>query len=113
MARGISLPMGMNMSRTTNSADDLQLLREVCDDSLPQGQRLELLESLQNHVFSDAEHQVVFESIRFLFSRGPVSAARLSVHLNNRGFPDVSMDKYFPAANANPHPAHDTTKTST
>ncbi len=42
------------------------------------------------------EHQVVFESIRFLLSRGTLTAARLAVHLNNRGFPDVDMEKYFP-----------------
>src|SRR5271169_5967393 len=99
------------MDRTTNSTEDLQLLRKICNDSLSQVQRFALLESLQNHVFSDSEHQVVFESIRFLFSRGPVSPAGLAVHLNNRGFPDVSMEKYFPAATANPRPEEDTTKT--
>jgi hypothetical protein len=101
------------MNRTTNSADDLAILRKICDASLPQDQRFALLESIQNYVLSNAEHQVVFESIRFLFSRGPISPARLSAHLNNRGFPDVSMEKYFPAATEYPRPQEDTTKTTT
>jgi hypothetical protein len=91
------------MDRTPNSADDLAILRKICDASLSQEQRSALVQSLQNYAFSDAEHQVVFESICFLFSRGPISPARLSVHLNNRGFPDISMEKYFPSATANPH----------
>ncbi len=89
------------------------LLRKICDDSLSQEQRFALMQSLQNHIFSNAEHQVVFESIRFLFSRGPVSPVRLAVHLNNRGFPDISIEDYFPATTANPHPEEDTTKTAT
>ena len=98
------------MDRTTNTADDLQLLRKICDESLSQEQRFALVQSLQNHAFSDGEHQVVFESIRFLFSRGPVSPARLAVHLNNRGFPDVSVEKYFPSAITNPHVEADAKK---
>jgi len=98
------------MDRPTNSAEDLAILRRICDDSLSPEQRFALLEYLHNHVFSDAEHQVVFESLRFLFSRGPVSPARLAVHLNNRGFPDVSLEKYFPTAAANPNLETDTKK---
>jgi hypothetical protein len=111
--RSNSLSFDALMDRTTITADELQLLRKICDDSLSQEQRFALVQSVQNYIFSDAEHQVVFESIRFLFSRGQVSPAGLAVHLNNRGFPDVALEKYFPAATANPHPEDDTTKTAT
>jgi hypothetical protein len=112
LGRSNSLPIDTPMDRTTNSADDLAILRKICDAALSQEQRVTLLKSLQNHVFSDAEHQVVFESIRFLLSRGPVSPAGLAVHLNNRGFPDVCVEKYFPAATANPGPEEGTKKTA-
>ena len=106
--RSNSLLAGTNMDRTTNSADDLAILRKICDDSLSREQRFALLESLENRAFSNAEHQVVFESIRFLFSRGLLSPARLAVHLNNRGFPDISPEQYFPAGTTE----QDATKTA-
>jgi hypothetical protein len=101
------------MDRITKSADELQLLRTLCDESAAGDERLELLQFLQNHVFLDLEHQVVFESIYFLFSSGPISAARLAVHLNNRGFPEVDMEKYFPAATANRARDENTNKNET
>jgi hypothetical protein len=76
-------------------ADELQLLRALSDEAKPRERRLELLKSLQCHAFLDPEHRVVFESICYLFLRGGVSAERLTVHLNNRGFPDIDVRKYL------------------
>jgi hypothetical protein len=76
--------------------DELTILRTLCDESAPREQRLQLIESYARHVFATPEHQVVFESIRALFSRGPISAARLGVHLTKRGFPDIDAREYFP-----------------
>ena len=101
------------MDRITKSADELQLLRTLCDELAAGDERLELLQFLQNHVFLDPEHQVVFESICFLFPPGPVSAARLAIHLNNRGFPDVEMEKYFPAVTVNRVRKENTNKNKT
>jgi hypothetical protein len=95
-----SLPLRAAMDRAANSEDELQILRILCDEAASRKRRLELLQFLQGHVFRDPEDQVVFESVRFLLSRGAVSADRLAVHLNNRGFPDINMEKYFPAASA-------------
>jgi len=53
------------------------------------------MRSLSQSAFIEPEHQVVFESIRVLFPRGPISVAQLRVHLNNRGFPDTDVEKYF------------------
>ena len=89
------------MDRATNSTDELRLLQALCDANASRVQRIELLQSLEGHIFLDPEHRVVFESICFLFPRGGVSPARLTVHLNNRGFPDVDIKKYFPDASAN------------
>ncbi|MGD0908855.1 MAG: hypothetical protein ABSA96_14830 [Candidatus Acidiferrales bacterium] len=72
--------------------------------------RQNLIDSLAGHNFLDAEYQVVFESIRALFQSGPISSARLAVHLNNRGFPDIDMDRYFPAAGVNAKPLENTNK---
>jgi hypothetical protein len=93
-----SLPAPTPMDRATKSEDEIQFLRALCDEAASPARRLELLQSLRGRVFRDPEHQVVFESISFLFPRGGVSAGRLAVHLNNRGFPDVDLDKYFPGS---------------
>src|SRR6185437_3099670 len=33
-----------------------------------------------------------------LFPRGPITAQKLIIHLNNRGFPDTDIEKYFATA---------------
>jgi hypothetical protein len=83
------------MDRETQFATELQALRVLCDEAIAREQRRRLLQSLAQHTFIEAEHQVVFESIRALFQRGPISMAQLRVHLNNRGFPDTDVEKYF------------------
>jgi hypothetical protein len=86
------------MDRDTQFATELQTLRVLCDEAAPREERQRLMQSLAQHVFIEPEHQVVVESIRALFSRGPISAAQLRVHLNNRGFPDTDVEKYFQPA---------------
>ncbi len=63
-------------------------------------ERQNLMQSLSPNTFVEPEHQVVFESIRALFPRGPISVGQLRVHLNNRGFPDTDVEKYFQSAPA-------------
>lgn len=86
------------MDRETQIADELRTLRRLCDEAATREERQQLLPSLNGHLFLEPEHQVAFESIRILLSRGPVSAALLRVHLNNRGFPDTDVEKYFQPA---------------
>ena len=81
-------------------AAELQILRTICDERVSYERRLTLLQSYSQYLFSDPEHQVVFESIHQLFAAGLTSAPRLTVHLNNRGFPDIDVDKYFPPKTA-------------
>ena len=77
-------------------------MRSLCESAaLTSAQLSELWNSLEGYSFQDPEHQVVFESIRFLNRLGGISPERLAVHLNNRGFPDVDLDQYFPGAAAN------------
>ena len=83
------------MGRESQPADELQALRSLCDEASPRTARQKLLQSLSPQSFLEPEHQVVFESIRALFSRGDFSAVQLRVHLNNRGFPDTDVEKYF------------------
>jgi hypothetical protein len=77
---------------------ELQILRTLCDESTPRELRSRVIESYTHHTFTDPEHQVVFESICALFPRGAITAPRLMVHLTNRGFPDIEVAKYCPAA---------------
>jgi len=89
------------MDHETKFAAEIQALRALCDPSVPREERLKLLESVGPRDFIQPEHQVVFESICALLWRAEVTAARLRVHLNNRGFPDTDVEKYFqPAANS-------------
>jgi hypothetical protein len=88
------------MDRDTQFATELHTLRALCDEAAPPEERQKLMESLSRHAFIEPEHQVVFESIRALFPRGPISMVQLRVHLNNRGFPDTDVEKYFQAAPA-------------
>lgn len=86
------------MDYETKFANEIQALRALCAEDTPREERQRIIQSLSQHTFLESEHQVVFESIRALFSRGPVSPARLLVHLNNRGFPDTDVEKYFQPA---------------
>jgi hypothetical protein len=88
------------MDRETQFATELQALRALCDEAAPREARQRLMQSLSQRAFIEPEHQVVFESIRALFPRGPISVAQLRVHLNNRGFPDTDVEKYFQAVRA-------------
>lgn len=87
------------MDRKTKIAAEFQALRTLCDERIARNLRQNLIQSLGPRAFSEPEHQVVFDSIRALFPRGPISQVQLRVHLNNRGFPDTDVEKYFhPAA---------------
>jgi len=88
------------MDSETQFATELQALRVLCDDAIPGEDRQRLMQALSHHAFIEPEHQVVFESIRVLFPRGPISAGQLRAHLNNRGFPDTDVEKYFKPARA-------------
>ncbi len=88
------------MDRKTQFAAELKALRALCDEEIARNLRQNLIQSLGPHAFIEPEHQVVFESIRALFPRGPISVAQLRVHLNNRGFPDTDVEKYFQPARA-------------
>ncbi|MGH9679265.1 MAG: hypothetical protein ACRD4Y_04890 [Candidatus Acidiferrales bacterium] len=81
----------------SGAINELALLRELCDENAPRERRLALVEEYSHHSFVEPEQQVVFESIAVLLPRGPISAARLSVHLTNRGFPDIDVGKYIPS----------------
>ncbi len=77
---------------------EFQELMKVCDADVPRQERQELLDLLGSRTFTVPEHQIVFESLRALFPLGPISEERLRVHLNNRGFPDTDVEKYFQPA---------------
>jgi hypothetical protein len=85
----------MEMDRETKSANEVGALRSLCDEAGPREARQTLMQALSGYNFSEPEHQVVFESIRALFSIGPFSKSQLQIHLNNRGFCDTDVEKYF------------------
>jgi hypothetical protein len=83
-------------ARASGIAGEIETLRRFCDETLSRDERRRQIESLAADGFSVPEHQVVYESIRALWSKGPITVERLRVHLNNRGFPDIDVGNYFP-----------------
>lgn len=89
------------MDRAAVLATELEILHALCNGGGTRQQRTELVHTLDDHVFFEPEHQVVFESVRALLTRGLFSSESLAVHLNNRGFPDTDLDKYLVASAPN------------
>ena len=85
------------MNREGQLAVEVQVLGTLCKGVGFLGQRTEILDALDHYAFLEPEHQIVFGSIRSLLLHDRLSNARLAVHLNNRGFPDVDLDKYCAA----------------
>jgi hypothetical protein len=83
------------MDRETQLAAEHKALQTLCNERIARKLRENLVQSLGPKAFIDPEHQVVFESICALFPRGPIAMEQLRVHLNNRGFPDTDVEKYF------------------
>jgi hypothetical protein len=95
------------MERETQIATELQALRELCNEAIAREQRQRLMQSLVQQAFLEPEHQVAFESICALFARGPITVTQLRIHLNNRGFPDTDVEKYFqPLTDGTVHHKH-------
>jgi len=86
------------MDRAAQLLAEVQVLGTLCNRECSSQRRMELAGILERYAFLEPEHQVVFESICHLLQHDRISAARLAVHLNNRGFPSVELEKYYSAA---------------
>ncbi len=89
------------MDRLAQLTAEMQVLGTLCNREDQHDVHAELVHVLERYAFLEPEHQIVFESIRALLLRDRLSKARLAVHLNNRGFPDVDLEKYCAAAFSN------------
>jgi|SRR5579872_987836 len=89
------------MNREAQLAAEVQVLGTLCNEAVVREQRMGMLQALGRYSFLEPEHQIVFGSIRSLLLHDRLSSARLAVHLNNQGFPDVDLEKYFAAGLAN------------
>jgi hypothetical protein len=89
------------MDRVAQLTAEVQVLGTLCNRDVPHDLRAELAHVLKHYAFLEPEHQIVFESIRSLLLHDRLSNASLAVHLNNRGFPDVDLEKYCAAAFSN------------
>jgi hypothetical protein len=89
------------MNRVAQLTAEVQVIGSLCNVAGSREQLTELVRALQNYIFLEPEHQIVFESICSLLLRDRLSNARLAVHLNNRGFPDVDLEKYCAAGFSN------------
>jgi hypothetical protein len=82
------------MDRAAQALAEARILGTLCSQTGTAEQRYELAGILARYAFLEPEHQIVFESIHSLLARDLTSTAHLAVHLNNRGFPDVDLEKY-------------------
>src|ERR1700704_1653436 len=89
------------MHRVAQLTAEFQVLGTLCDPEVPHDLRAELAHVLEHYAFLEPEHQIVFESIRSLLLHDRLSKANLAVHLNNRGFSYVDLEKYCEAAFSN------------
>jgi hypothetical protein len=89
------------MDRVAQLTTEVQVLGMLCNREDPRDVRAELVHVLEHYAFLEPEHQIVFESIRSLLLHDRLSKASLAVHLNNRGFPDVDLEKYCEVAFSN------------
>jgi hypothetical protein len=89
------------MDRAALLMAEVQILGTLCTQAGTVEQRNELAHTLDCYSFLEPEHQIVFGSIRALLPHSRLSNTHLAVHLNNRGFPDVDLQKYCAAALAN------------
>jgi hypothetical protein len=74
---------------------ELEVLRALANGKVNSARHRAVVAFLRDYDFLDSEHQVVYESVRAIAQRQPISASRLAAHLNNRGFPDIDLEKYF------------------
>jgi len=85
------------MDREAQLLAEARILGTLCSQAGTAEQRNEVARILDHYQFLEPEHEIVFGSIRSLLVHDRVSKARLAVHLNNRGFPDVDLEKYCAA----------------
>jgi hypothetical protein len=89
------------MDRAAVLSAEVQVIGTLCTQTGTVEQRNELAHTLDGYVFLEPEHQIVFGSVRALLLHDRIYNSNLAVHLNNRGFPDVDLEKYWAAALAN------------
>jgi hypothetical protein len=85
------------MDRAAQSLAEARILGTFCSQTGTVEQRKELANLLTRYAFLEPEHQIVFGSIRSLLVHDRLCSTHLAVHLNNRGFPDVDLEKYCAA----------------
>jgi len=86
------------MDRAALLLAEVQILGTLCTQAGTVEQCNELAHTLDGYAFLEPEHQIFFGSIRALLLYDRISNSNLAVHLNNRGFPDVDLEKYCAAA---------------
>ena len=83
------------MDRQTQSANDFRALRVLCDESGAREDQQKLLQPLCTGVSSNPSAESCLNRSARYFPEGLFPRRSLRIHLNNRGFPDTDVDKYF------------------
>jgi hypothetical protein len=78
---------------------ELEILRSLCTPQLSASSRDSILHSLAHHSWQDAEHRVVYESLRRVHGSTPAALRdELPAAATRLGFPDTDWSRYFAAS---------------
>jgi hypothetical protein len=92
MLRDVNLPL----SPQSRVAQECEVLRVLCGAVSDLTFRDSCFKRLANYRFVEPEHQVVFDALHALPSSDPNALRdRLTVRLNNQGFPDINLAHFF------------------
>jgi len=82
--------------RERRIAAERQLLAALCQGSLDEERREELLRRLDKHTFATPDHEVVFRALRKLPTIKPERVREtLAATVTRMGFPDADLNIYF------------------
>ena len=82
--------------RERRIAAERQLLAALCQGSLDDESREELLRRLEKHVFAMPDHEVVFDALRKLPAmKAERMREALAATVTRMGFPDVDLNLFF------------------
>jgi hypothetical protein len=82
--------------RERRIAAERELLAALCQGSLDEKRRKELLRRLDTHTFAMPDHEVVFRALRKLPTIKPERVREaLAAAVTRMGFPDADLNIYF------------------
>jgi hypothetical protein len=99
-ARGLQLLSSMGSPGHSSRAEQIEierkLLAALCQHDLNAVTRAAILHSLENHRFTESDHEVVYRALTAIFSAGRTNSLEtLTQAVTRMGFPDMDLRELF------------------